>query len=112
MKKSLTRPTTYGKRGPNPAEDGIGKAQHLPEALEHKAENLKEVKALKENQSQLQPYTEDLQNLGKEDYAKEKVVSKVKEKAVNHFADHQDKLKAAHDKLGQTEEKIFQRGKH
>ncbi|MDN5205239.1 hypothetical protein QQ008_27900 [Fulvivirgaceae bacterium BMA10] len=105
IEEIANKATAYGKEAQNLAEDGIGKAQQLPETLEHKAENLKEIKALKENQSQLQPYTDELQNLGKEDYAKEKVVNKVKEKAVNHFADHQDKLKAAHDKLAKLKRK-------
>ena len=83
---------------------------NAPETLEQQARNLEQVKAFENKKAAFSPYQEQVGQLGKEEYAKEKVVQKAKTMAKDHFAGQQEKLLAAQSKLTKLKQKVGKLG--
>ncbi|NER83512.1 MAG: hypothetical protein F6K42_28960, partial [Leptolyngbya sp. SIO1D8] len=79
---------------------------NVPETLEQKARGMEEVKAFERQKTAFSPYQEQMEQLGKEEYAKEQVVQKAKTMAKDHFAGQQEKLLAAQSRLTKLKKKM------
>ena len=85
-------------------------AGNMPETLEQRARELEEIKAFENQKDEFNPYQEQMEGLGKEDYAREQVVKKAKTMAKDHFAGQQEKLKAAQSKLTTLKQRMGKLG--
>ncbi|MEO1049525.1 MAG: hypothetical protein AAFX87_02825 [Bacteroidota bacterium] len=96
----------------NVTEGKLDEVKSLPEDLEGKAGNLKELKELKKQSAEFdklkqeqEKYKQQAEKYQDKDYVKQQIQNKAKQLATDHFAKHQDKLKAAQDKLSKYKKK-------
>lgn len=81
----------------------------IGETVENEAKNLKGVRALGEQKGELEGAMPDFSKLKDSEHYKEELINKVKEKAVDHFAGHADKLQVAQSKLANIKKKYPER---
>lgn len=87
----------------NLREGDLSKVQEIPDAIESRVEELEEINSLEktsEGFAAIKAKWNDPQVL------KELALNKAKETAINHFAGHEEELKAAMDKLSKLKAKI------
>lgn len=77
----------------------------IGETVENEAKNLKGIRALDKQKGELEGAMPDFYKFKDSEHYKEELVNKVKEKAVNHFVGHADKLQAAQSKLADIKKK-------
>ena len=83
---------------------------NVPETLEQKARGMEEMEAFESQKAAFNPYQEQMEQLGKEEYAKEQVAQKAKTMAKDHFAGQQEKLLAAQSRLTKLKKKMGKLG--
>lgn len=83
-----------------------GDLEGLEQRAEDKVANFKEAKRLKKQQAEFEKfkqeqeaYKEEIEQYQDKEYLQQQAKAKAKEAAVEHFAEHQDKLTAAQEKL-------------
>lgn len=87
----------------NLQQGDLSKLQELPDAIESRVEDLDEIKSLEEA---TQEFAAIKAKWNDPQVMKELALNKAKETAVNHFAGHEEELKAAMDKLSKLKAKI------
>lgn len=87
------------------AKEMLPQTNKLTETAENEAKNLKGIKALEAQKGEIGDMPGGLDQVKDQEHFKEELVNKAKEKAVDHFAGHADKLQAAQSKLADIKRK-------
>lgn len=91
----------------NLAQGSVENLDQLPEALEEKVASLEEMEDVQKEVAPANDYMEMIKKWNSDpEVAKELALNKAKEQAVNHFAGHEEQLRAALDKMIQVKEKF------
>lgn len=98
---------SYSGDAKNLAQGNLESLEQLPEALEEKVSSLEEIKEVQKEVAPANDYMEMIKKWNSDpEVAKELVLNKAKEQAVNHFAGHEEQLQAALNKMIQVKEKF------
>lgn len=96
----------YVKDAKEIATNGAENLKTAPDAIEKKLTGLDEVQNFQKDVAPAMDYTEMMKKWNSDpDVARELALNKAKEQAVNHFAGHEEQLKAAMNKLSAAKEK-------
>ena len=87
----------------NLKEGDLGRLEEIPDAIEERVENLEQLDGLKE---EIKNFDEIKKKWNDPEVLKEEVLNKAKETAVNHFAGHEEQLKAVMEKMSKLKAKI------
>lgn len=105
--KYAAQASGYANDVNNIAQGNAGRLEQLPQAVEGKVGAMGEVAEFQKEMAPVQDYTEMLKKWNEDPYAaRELAVSKAKEEAINHFAGHEQEVKAAMSKLSKLKSKM------